>query len=141
MRILVVDDNPEIVEELGSALRRRGHEVISVTGVREALIALATTNVAAVITDRRLPEGSGADVLRMANRLHPFSQRFLMSGEASRREIDEARREGLQAIFWKPISLKMVSDAVADMDKAMGGGDTGADGTLTSTTSANAWTQ
>ena len=120
MRILVVDDNPEIVEELSYTLRRGGHEVVSVTGVKEALVALATMSpVAVVITDMRLPEGSGADVLRMANRLHPASHRFLMSGEASGRELDEARREGLQAIFWKPISLKMVVDAVRDMDKTM----------------------
>jgi len=138
MRILVVDDNPEIVEELSSTLRRRGHEVVSVTGVKEALVALATMSpVAVVITDMRLPEGSGADVLRMANRLHPDAHRFLMSGEASGREIDEARREGLQAIFWKPISIKMVVDAVRDMDKAM----QRRDGTGHDDSARTAWTQ
>jgi DNA-binding NtrC family response regulator len=120
MRILVVDDNPEIVEELCHTLRRRGHEVVSASSVSEALVALANGSpVAAVITDMRLPEGSGADVLRVANRLHPSSARYLMSGEASTQEINEARREGVEAIFWKPVSLRMVVEAVHDHGKAM----------------------
>jgi two-component system response regulator PilR (NtrC family) len=119
MRILVVDDNPEIIEEISQTLRRRGHEVISATGVKDALVALATqAPVACVITDMRLPEGSGADVLRVANRLHPSSLKFLMSGEANTDEINEARREGLEAIFWKPVSLRMVVEAVHERDKA-----------------------
>lgn len=119
MRILVVDDNPEIVEEISLTLRRRGHEVVVATGVKDALMALATLDpFAAVITDMRLPEGSGADVLRMANRLQPSSVRYLMSGEASPQEINEARREGLEAIFWKPVSLRTMVEAVHARDMA-----------------------
>jgi CheY-like chemotaxis protein len=105
MRILVVDDNPDIIEEISHTLRRRGHEVISATGVKDALVALATqAPVACVITDMRLPEGSAL--------------KFLMSGEANTDEINEACREGLEAIFWKPVSLRMVVEAVHERDKA-----------------------
>ncbi len=120
MRILVVDDHPDILDEITQTLRRRGHEVIAAASVSQALLVLANGGpVEAVITDMRLPEGSGADVLRFANRLHPDSARFLMSGEASSQEINEARREGVEAIFWKPVSLRMVVEAVRDCHKAL----------------------
>jgi DNA-binding NtrC family response regulator len=94
--------------------------VIAAASVSEALLVLANGGpVEAVITDMRLPEGSGADVLRFANRLHPDSARFLMSGEASSQEINEARREGVEAIFWKPVSLRMVVEAVRDCHKTI----------------------
>jgi two-component system response regulator PilR (NtrC family) len=119
MRILVVDDNLEIVEELCHTLRRRGHEVVTAASVGEAMVALATGgSFEAVITDMRLPEGSGAEVLRVASRLHPSSARYLMSGEASTQEITEARREGVEAIFWKPVSLRTVVETMHERHKA-----------------------
>jgi DNA-binding NtrC family response regulator len=120
MRVLVVDDNREIGDEISHALRRQGHDVVVAHDVRDALVALATfAPFGIVITDMRLPEGSGVDVLRMANRLFPDSTRYLISGEASRGELDAARREGLEAIFWKPVSLRNVIEAVRDRSVAL----------------------
>ena len=63
-RILVVDDEPQILRALGSTLRGAGYEVDTATTVESALTMAATQPPDAVILDLLLPDGSGVDVCR-----------------------------------------------------------------------------
>jgi DNA-binding NtrC family response regulator len=64
MRVLVVDDEPDIVRELAVLLRRRGFAVNtaeSVTGARQALADGPLPH--AIVSDVRMPDGSGLELL------------------------------------------------------------------------------
>lgn len=64
MRVLVVDDEPEIVRELAVLLRRRGFAVDtaeSVSGARKALAERPLPH--AIVSDVRMPDGSGLELL------------------------------------------------------------------------------
>src|SRR5262249_46390074 len=101
MKILLVDDEADIVAELGRFLRRRGHDAVGAGGVAAALAALADTGpFDIVLTDLRMPDGSGIDVLR-ACRACPAPQpaALVMSGHAGRADILEARDEGALQFF------------------------------------------
>ncbi len=63
-RVLVVDDEPQIVRGLSATLRAAGYEVGSSATAGEALSAIALRPPDAVILDLVLPDGSGVDVCR-----------------------------------------------------------------------------
>ena len=61
-RVLVVDDEPQIVRGLTVVLRSAGYEVEGAGRVREALDAVAARPPQAIVLDLMLPDGSGVDV-------------------------------------------------------------------------------
>jgi two-component system, NtrC family, response regulator PilR len=65
-RILVADDEPEILSEISGYLRRRGETVIDVPSFGDAVRAFNDTpgSIALVITDVRMPDGNGVDLAR-----------------------------------------------------------------------------
>jgi two-component system, OmpR family, KDP operon response regulator KdpE len=63
-RVLVVDDEPQIVRGLSASLRAAGYEVASAESAHEALEAAALRPPDAVILDLALPDGSGVEVCR-----------------------------------------------------------------------------
>ena len=63
-RILVVDDEPQILRALGTMLRGAGFTVDTAATAEDALAAAAAYPPAAVILDLVLPDGSGTDVTR-----------------------------------------------------------------------------
>jgi two-component system, OmpR family, response regulator QseB len=73
LRILVVEDDPILLDGLREGLKLSGFVADGVTTVADATEALATGRFDAVVLDRMLPDGSGLDVLRgirqMGNRI------------------------------------------------------------------------
>jgi two-component system KDP operon response regulator KdpE len=63
-RVLVVDDEPQILRALGTTLRGAGYEVQTAATAEAALAAAAARPPEAVILDLVLPDGSGVDVCR-----------------------------------------------------------------------------
>ena len=63
-RILVVDDEPQILRALGTTLRGAGYEVETADTAEAALASAAARPPEAVILDLVLPDGSGTDVCR-----------------------------------------------------------------------------
>ena len=67
-RILVVDDEPQILRALQTNLRGAGYDVTTAASVEEALVEAAMRLPDAVILDLLLPDGSGTDVCRELRR-------------------------------------------------------------------------
>ena len=75
MRILVVDDNEELLDLVGRSLASDGNETVCATTVSGALRELATHRIDLVVLDLGLPDGSGIDLcrqLRAARNLLPI---------------------------------------------------------------------
>jgi DNA-binding NtrC family response regulator len=114
MKILVVDDEPEIVDELRSFLERRGHHVTCADGVEQVRGALGDGGAFdVVITDMRMPSGSGVEIVEACQRLAPPPAVLLMTGQASEADVDNALQAGACAVLWKPLSLRKVMAAIA----------------------------
>ena len=80
--ILIVDDESSARSTLRLLLRTRGHEVREADGVTRALTALATAPVDLVVTDLRLPDGQGLEVLQAAKTRWPDTQVILLTAYA-----------------------------------------------------------
>ena len=64
--LLVVDDEPSARSTLVLLLRKRGHRVVEADGVMSATAKLSDEVFDLVVTDLRMPDGDGLDVLRAA---------------------------------------------------------------------------
>ena len=83
-RVMLVDDEKLIVQGLQRALRplHDTWEVVAATSGPEALSLLATRPADLVISDMRMPEMNGADLLEEVKRRSPGTVRIVLSGQA-----------------------------------------------------------
>ena len=71
MRVLLVDDERSIRMTLGDTLEEAGHRVTRCENLDEARAALNTSSYECIVTDLRLPDGSGMDLLPLARTHNP----------------------------------------------------------------------
>jgi len=104
-RILVVDDEPSIVDAVATALRYEGFEVDEATGGRDALRAVAEREPDLVVLDWMLPDLEGIEVgRRMRERGFKSAILFLTAKDAVENKV-EALRAGGDDYVTKPFSL------------------------------------
>ena len=84
-RILIVDDEPSMRKILAANLVQDGHVVTEARGLAEAKACLSANQFDACITDQKMPDGQGSDVLRLGPRgrsgvIRGFSYRLRHGG-------------------------------------------------------------
>lgn len=109
--IMLVDDEPQILMTLKVGIERGmpGARVVIETNPRSALARLVREGVDVIMSDQRMPEMEGIDLLIEARRISPTSHRIMMTGYADgrllERDINEAR---ISHFFSKPFRLAEV---------------------------------
>jgi two-component system, OmpR family, response regulator len=107
-RILVVDDEPSIVDAVATALRYEGFDVEEATSGREAVAAVARFEPDLVVLDWMLPDIDGLEVgRRIRDRGFDTAILFLTAKEAVENKV-EALRAGGDDYVTKPFSLAEV---------------------------------
>ncbi len=104
-RVLVVDDEPSIREMLTIVLRRDGCEVLVAEDGRQAIEALRAGPVDLLLSDIRMPDMSGVDVLRRAKALNRDVVALMMTAYASTETAVEAMRLGAVDYLTKPFNI------------------------------------
>ncbi|HWX54249.1 MAG TPA: sigma-54 dependent transcriptional regulator [Verrucomicrobiae bacterium] len=103
--ILLVEDKQELREMLVHALVRMGHQAVPAADFPEAGALLASSRFSAVLTDLKLPHGSGMDVLRSAMDSDPSVPVIIMTAFGSIAQAVEAMRQGAYDFIQKPVDL------------------------------------
>jgi two-component system, sensor histidine kinase and response regulator len=88
-KILIVDDEAANLRAL-ERLFRNEHEVLTATSAVDALAALETHDVALLISDQRMPEMSGIELLTRTVALRPHMVRILLTGYTDVTSLIEA---------------------------------------------------
>jgi DNA-binding NtrC family response regulator len=99
--LLVVDDESAARTTLALLLRKRGHRVLEADGVTAAAKRLADEVFDLVVTDLRMPDGDGLDVLRAAKAHAPATEVILLTAFAEWKSAKEAIRLGALDYFEK----------------------------------------
>jgi EAL domain-containing protein (putative c-di-GMP-specific phosphodiesterase class I) len=107
--ILLVDDEPNILNSLKRLLRRDGYRVLTAGSGAEALELLAANSVQVIVSDHRMPEMSGVDLLSRARDLYPHTRRIILSGYSDIGTLTEAINRGA---VWKFISKPWEDEAL-----------------------------
>jgi DNA-binding NtrC family response regulator len=104
-RILVVDDESSILLLLKEALSQWGYDVVCANTAAEALAVARAQMFDAVITDIRMPDMSGLDLLRELKRQDESVEVVLMTGYPTIASAVEALKEGAYDYLSKPLIL------------------------------------
>lgn len=94
VRILVVDDEPQIGSALRRLLRREGYAVETALTGEEALERLQHFDADVVLSDFRMPGMTGAQLLGRVKRTHPLTLRIVISGHADLEAVLSSVNEG-----------------------------------------------
>jgi two-component system, OmpR family, KDP operon response regulator KdpE len=103
-RVLVVDDEPQILRALGTTLRGAGYDVDTAATAEAALASAAARPPEAVILDLVLPDGSGTDVTREL-RTWTDAPVVVLSAVGDEREKVAALDAGADDYVTKPFSV------------------------------------
>jgi two-component system response regulator PilR (NtrC family) len=105
-RILVVDDEPGIRVMLSAALKREGYDVLLAGDAKSALSALEAGPVDVVVTDIRMPNMTGIELLDAAKRIDPGLSVIMMTAYGSKDTVLDALRLGATDYVEKGDKLK-----------------------------------
>jgi signal transduction histidine kinase len=107
-RLLIVDDAAENVEALRATLSRHGYDTVGFTDPAKALKALRRGGFDLLLTDLKMPEMSGMELLRRAQRNDPDLIGIIMTGEGSIASAVEAMKTGALDYVLKPLKLSNI---------------------------------
>jgi two-component system response regulator PilR (NtrC family) len=111
--ILVVDDEPDLRTLYEISLLREGYDVETAGAVEEAWSMLKDRSYQAVITDMRLPDGSGLDLLQRLERAGRSERSIVITAYGSPENAVQALRAGAYDYLTKPVDLKQFRAVVA----------------------------
>ena len=123
-RVLLVDDQRQVTRMLRTSLELSGraYDIVDVRSAEEALGEMDRGPVDLVVTDLRLPEMSGLELIARIRQTHPGMRAILVTGQPTRQVEAQARALGVVAFIPKPVSTTLFLKAV---DRALTEEETG----------------
>ena len=111
-RVLVIDDEPDIRELLELTLLRMGLETATAGTVKDALIEIQNFKPDLCLTDMKLPDGTGFDVVRYIQREYSHIPVAVITAFGSMDAAVEALKAGAYDFVSKPVDLAKLRDLV-----------------------------
>ncbi len=111
--LLVVDDEPDLRTLYELTLLREGYDVETAGSVEEALLYLKDRTYNALITDMRLPDGSGLDLLAKLEQGGRREKAIVITAYGSAENAVEALKAGAYDYLTKPVDLRQFRAVVA----------------------------
>lgn len=104
-RVLLIDDEPDLLELLGMTMSRMGLEVDTANCVRAALHKLADKEYDLCLTDMRLPDGDGIDVIKYGQRHRPSLPMAMITAHGDVETATDALKLGAFDFLNKPVEM------------------------------------
>ncbi len=111
-KILVIDDEPFVLELLNTVLKRRGHEVTLASAAHRGIETFVQDRPQVTILDLNLPDMDGISVLRKLRSVDASAPVIILTGGGSESAHDEARELGVIDFLPKEFSLHRLGDAL-----------------------------
>jgi two-component system, NtrC family, response regulator PilR len=111
--LLVVDDEPDLRTLYELTLMREGYEVEAAGSVEDAWLRLKDRTYSAVITDMRLPDGTGLDLLARIEAEGRREKAIVITAYGSAENAVEALKAGAYDYLTKPVDLRQFRAVVA----------------------------
>jgi DNA-binding NtrC family response regulator len=105
MRIVIAEDDRDFLAALTAALEARGHRVEGFAETGASLAALKP-DVDLLLTDLRLADGNGLDLVRKARAAHPRLEILVMTAFGTIESAVEAMRLGARNFLTKPFAME-----------------------------------
>ena len=107
-RVMVVDDESQIVKMYTKAFSKAGFVVQSATSAKQALEMLPKKPSMVHFLDLFMPDMNGLELCRIVRKEWPMSICFAVTGHASLYELTDLREAGFEDFFLKPLSVSVL---------------------------------
>ncbi|MBI5512958.1 MAG: response regulator [Deltaproteobacteria bacterium] len=113
-RVLVVDDEPNVVETISAVLRRKGHRVSNAADGAEALAQVQAERFDLVLMDVRMPGMDGVSALQQMRALPDPPRVVLMTAWSAPHLLEQACQAGAVDVIPKPLDLPRLLGLIED---------------------------
>jgi len=123
--ILIVDNEKSVTNALKRVLWKEGYRILTAHCGREALSKMETFGCQLVLSDYRLPDMQGIDLLNLIRERYPRAIRLIITSQIDLDQLThEVKKGGISRFItkpWEPDELKgLIREALRDYDHAMG---------------------
>ena len=112
-RILIVDDEKNMRRVLGALVRRDGFETLEASNGIAALEVLAEADVDAILTDLKMPQMNGLELLAEVRRRQPATPVIMLTAHGTIGSAVEALKRGAFDFLTKPFEPDEIRQVVA----------------------------
>lgn len=105
MRILIVDDDPAVAESCRRILSAEGFRTAVAGNARDAALMLSSdTAFDLMLTDIKMPQQDGFQLIAQTRRAHPDLRILMMTGYLMPETIEQGRFSGVDGFIAKPFT-------------------------------------
>jgi DNA-binding NtrC family response regulator len=115
--VMILDDEPIVCERLRSTLEKVDLDIETFTNPNEAIKRFAEKKFQVLVTDLKMKEMDGIEVLKLVQKVSPETQVIIITGFATVEKAREALKIGAYDFIAKPFKLSQLRDLVI---KALG---------------------
>ena len=113
--LLIVDDERPIINALQRLFRKEGYKILTSTSGRRACEILMHENVGVLLSDQRMPEMAGVELLKVAREISPDTTRLVLSGYTDYNDLRSVINSGYAYKFIeKPWDDKLLLEIVRE---------------------------
>jgi signal transduction histidine kinase len=112
LRILIVDDEPNILEVVSAYLRCDGHMVSTAASGREALEKFRRNRFDLVVLDRVMPEMSGDQTARFIKQLNQDIPVIMLTGFGALIEVTGSQPQAVDVVLSKPVTIDALRSTI-----------------------------
>jgi len=113
MNILIVEDHQDTRRVLSTLLGRADHEVMTASGVTDALQLLENMRVNVLLSDLGLPDGDGLDLVTKAKKLQPKIKAIALTARDGANDFLRGRKAGFDHYLTKPFDFHELRSLLA----------------------------
>ena len=106
LRILVVDDDENVRETVGSVLTEEGYSIETASSGAEAIEKAGRNSLAVMVTDLKLPDTDGVKLYQTIKKKHPETLAIIITGHASLQSAIRAIKAGAYDYLEKPFRME-----------------------------------
>jgi len=113
-KILIVDDERDLVDAYVRLLERAGHRCVGAFGAHEAIELIDADTPDLVLTDLSLPDSNGLEVIRHLRAKSAIIPIIVMSGNNTQGMNEAARAAGANLCLLKPVAIAELKRVIGD---------------------------
>ncbi|MBW1870572.1 MAG: response regulator [Deltaproteobacteria bacterium] len=120
MKVLIVDDEEDLITTLVERLEIRGFDVVGLQTGQQAIEQLKQRSFDVVVLDVKLKGEDGVEVMKLIKHDHPTLPVILLSGHMSQESSEEGFRAGAIDYLIKPINIEDLIKKLQEAVKVYG---------------------
>ena len=123
LRVLIVDDEEELVSALVERLNLRGFEASGVTNGADAIAHLEGEPCDVVLLDVKMPEIGGLEVIKRIKAQRPELHVILLTGHGSAHDVEKGMALGAFDYLMKPVDIDVLVRTLLSATEGAGEGE------------------